>query len=158
MFMSKNWKELLCRCETCVEFYTHSGISFLIDGEDSIVEYEKIATQKRQEKLQQQEGAELDFLNKLSHVAKIEILSGINDMKIELQSFMESADSSKTITSTSADVRQVFENLAKKRQCLLSFITSQSLLESNWTREGPDCFAPTWVAFRVGTFLSSLSD
>ncbi|KAF9619231.1 hypothetical protein IFM89_005785 [Coptis chinensis] len=24
-----------------------------------------------------------------------------------------------------------------------SFITSQSLLESNWTREGPDCFAPT---------------
>ncbi|KAF9619337.1 hypothetical protein IFM89_006524 [Coptis chinensis] len=30
-----------------------------------------------------------------------------------------------------------------------SFITSQILLESNWTREGPDCFAPTWVAFRV---------
>ncbi|KAF9616362.1 hypothetical protein IFM89_029616 [Coptis chinensis] len=117
MFLSKNWRELLCRCETCVEFYTRSGISFLIDKEDSIAEYEKMATQKRQEKLQQQEGAELDFLNKLGHVAKIEILSGINDMKTELQSFMESADSSKTITS--ADVRQVFENLAKKRQRLL---------------------------------------
>ncbi|KAF9623629.1 hypothetical protein IFM89_003636 [Coptis chinensis] len=124
MFLSKNWRELLCRCETCVEFYTCSGINFLIDEEDSIAEYEKMATQKRQEKLQQQEGVELDFLNKLSHVAKIEIVSGINDMKTELQSFMESADSSKTIMFTSVDVHKVFENLAKKRQRLLKVIPS----------------------------------
>ncbi|KAF9604999.1 hypothetical protein IFM89_012955, partial [Coptis chinensis] len=37
-----------------------------------------------------------------------------------------------------------------------SFITSQSLLESNWTREGPDCFASTWVAFRKEEFGSSV--
>ncbi|OVA11312.1 zinc finger protein [Macleaya cordata] len=116
MFLSKIWRDLLCRCETCVEFYTQKGISFLIDKEDSIVEYEKMAKQKRQEKLQQEEGAELNFLNKLGHVEKIEILNGIADMKNELCSFLESFDSSKPITS--ADVHQVFENLARKRQRL----------------------------------------
>ncbi|KAI3929324.1 hypothetical protein MKX01_006560 [Papaver californicum] len=114
MFLSKVWRDLLCRCEKCIEFYTEKGIRFLIEKEDSIGEYEKMGKQKRQEKLQQEEGAELNFLNKLGHVAKIEILNGIADMKNELCSFLESFDSSKPITPS--DVHQVFENLAKKRR------------------------------------------
>ncbi|XP_077228883.1 PHD finger protein-like protein [Tasmannia lanceolata] len=114
MFLSKNWRGLLCRCSTCVELYAQKGIGYLIDKEDSLVEYEKMAKEKRQEKLQEQEGVELNFLNKLGHVQKIEILNGIADMKNELCSFLESFDSSKPVTS--ADVHQVFENLAKKRQ------------------------------------------
>ncbi|KAI3963856.1 hypothetical protein MKW92_021517 [Papaver armeniacum] len=114
MFLSKVWRDLLCRCEKCIEFYTKKGIRFLIEKEDSIGEYEKMGKQKRQEKLQQEEGAELNFLNKLGHVEKIEILSGIADMKNELCSFLESFDSSKPITPS--DVHQVFENLAKKRR------------------------------------------
>ncbi|XP_026403875.1 putative E3 ubiquitin-protein ligase UBR7 isoform X2 [Papaver somniferum] len=88
MFLSKVWRDLLCRCEKCIEFYTKKGIRFLIEKEDSIGEYEKMGKQKRQEKLQQEEGAELNFLNKLGHVEKIEILSGIADMKNELCSFL----------------------------------------------------------------------
>ncbi|KAK9094128.1 hypothetical protein Scep_025597 [Stephania cephalantha] len=116
-FLSKSWRDLLCTCESCGDFYAKKGVGFLIDREDSIIEYEKIAQQKRQEKLQQEVGEELNFLNKLGHVEKIEILSGIADMKNELQSFLESVDPSKPVTS--ADVRQVFENLAKKRQRLV---------------------------------------
>ncbi|MCL7035025.1 hypothetical protein MKW94_008072 [Papaver nudicaule] len=114
MFLSKVWRDLLCMCEKCIEFYTKKGIRFLIEKEDSIGEYEKMGKQKRQEKLQQVEGAELNFLNKLGHVEKIEILNGIADMKNELSSFLESFDSSKPITPS--DVHQVFENLAKKRR------------------------------------------
>lgn len=88
MFLSKKWRDLLCRCISCCEFYAHEGIDYLINREDSIEEYEKMAKQKRDEKLQQQEGAELDFLNTLNHVQKIEILSGIADMKNEFQSFV----------------------------------------------------------------------
>ncbi|PIA49016.1 hypothetical protein AQUCO_01300101v1 [Aquilegia coerulea] len=117
MFLAKNWRGLLCRCEMCLEVYTQRSVSFLLDKEDSIAEYENMAKQKRQEKMQQQEGAELNFLNKLGHVEKIEILSGIADMKNEFRSFLENVDSSKPITT--ADVHQVFENLAKKRQRLL---------------------------------------
>ncbi|KAB2632920.1 E3 ubiquitin-protein ligase UBR7 [Pyrus ussuriensis x Pyrus communis] len=114
MFLSKNWRDALCKCEKCSEFYVQKHIRFLLDKEDSIMEYEKMAKLKREEKLQEQEGAELTMLDKLGHVEKMEILSGIADMKDELHSFLGSFDPSKTITS--ADVHQMFENLAKKRR------------------------------------------
>lgn len=116
LFLSKNWRNALCRCEKCLVLYNQKHISFLLDKEDSIAEYEKMATQKRKEKLQQQEGAELSLLDKFGHVEKMEILNGIADMKNEIHSFLESFDSSKPITP--ADVHQVFENLAKKRRRL----------------------------------------
>ncbi|XP_038715255.1 putative E3 ubiquitin-protein ligase UBR7 isoform X1 [Tripterygium wilfordii] len=114
LFLSKNWRESLCRCEMCVDMYNQRGISYLLDKEDSIAEYEKTATQKREEKLQQREGAEVNFFNKLGHVEKMQILSGIADFKDEFRSFLENFDSSKPITSD--DVLQIFENLRKKRQ------------------------------------------
>lgn len=114
MFLSKNWRGLLCQCNTCCEFYNKKSIGYLIDKEDTMQEYERIAKEKREEKLQKQEGAELKFFNTLDHVQKIEILNGISDMKNEFHSFLESRDASKPITSD--DVRCVFENLSKKRQ------------------------------------------
>uniref|UniRef100_A0A0E0E2I1 Uncharacterized protein n=1 Tax=Oryza meridionalis TaxID=40149 RepID=A0A0E0E2I1_9ORYZ len=114
----KCWREVICRCETCTGFYAQQGVAYLIDKEDSIEEYEKVAKQKREKKLEQQEGVEANFLNSLDHVQKIEILSGINDMKNELQSFLETFDSSKPVTSE--DIRAVFENLAKKKKQRLS--------------------------------------
>ncbi|KAJ0802645.1 putative chromatin regulator PHD family [Helianthus annuus] len=114
MFLVKNWREVLCGCQKCSDFYVNKGISFLLDKEDSIAEYEKIAKQKRDEKMQQQEGAELNFLSNLGHVEKMEILSGIADMKDEIRSFLQSFDGSKPITSE--DIHQVFDNLKKRRR------------------------------------------
>ncbi|KAJ9173723.1 hypothetical protein P3X46_016832 [Hevea brasiliensis] len=114
LFLSKNWRDVLCRCEKCLDMYNQKHISYLLDNEDSIAEYEKMAKQKREEKLQKQEGAELSFFNKLGHVEKMEILSGIADFKEEFRTFLDSFDTSKTITSS--DVHQIFENLAKKRR------------------------------------------
>ncbi|CAM8981938.1 unnamed protein product [Rhodiola kirilowii] len=114
MFLSKSWRDVLCRCGKCQEFYTRKNIAYLLEMGDSIAEYEKMAKQKRAEKLQQQEGNELNILNKLGHVEKIEILNGIADMKNEILSFMDTFDSSKAITT--ADIHEVFENLAKKRR------------------------------------------
>lgn len=88
MFLSKKWRDELCKCETCIGFYAKNGVEYLIDKEDTIEEYEKMAKEKRKEKLQQQEGAEINFMNKLNHVQKIEILNGISDMKNELRSFL----------------------------------------------------------------------
>lgn len=115
-FLSKGWRETLCRCGACTNFYAQRGIAHLTDKEDSIEEYEKMAKEKRQKKLEQQEGAEANFINSLNHVQKIEILSGISDMKNEFQSFLESRDPSKPVTSD--DVQSIFKNLAKKKQRL----------------------------------------
>ncbi|PWA49714.1 Zinc finger, FYVE/PHD-type [Artemisia annua] len=114
MFLAKNWREALCGCAKCSDFYAKKGISYLLDKEDSIAEYERMAKQKRDEKMQQQEGAELNLLNNLGHVEKLEILSGINDMKDEIRSFLQNYDASKPITSN--DIHQVFENLKKRRR------------------------------------------
>ncbi|KAL1556881.1 RING-type E3 ubiquitin transferase [Salvia divinorum] len=114
LFLSKGCREFLCRCGKCSDLYAQRKISFLLDKEDSIAEYEKMGEQKRNENIQKLEGAELNFLNNLGHVEKMEILSGIADMKNEIFSFLESSDLSKTITT--ADIQQVFENLAKKRK------------------------------------------
>ncbi|XP_068666094.1 uncharacterized protein [Aristolochia californica] len=116
MFLGKSWRDQLCQCKACVEFYAQKVIGYLIDKEDSLEEYEKIGKLKREENLQKQEGVALNLFDNLDHVAKIEILSGIADMKNEIRSFLESHDTSNPITS--ADVRQVFDNLAKKRQRL----------------------------------------
>ena len=88
LFLSKNWRDVLCRCEKCLDMYNQKQISYLLDKEDRIVEYEKMAKQKREEKLQQQEGAELSFFNKLGHIEKVEILNGIADFKDEFRSFL----------------------------------------------------------------------
>lgn len=114
IFLPKNWRDVICKCKNCVKFYEEKRIGFLVDKDDSIAEYEKIAKRKREEKLEQQEGVELNFLDKLGHVQKIEILSGIADMKNEIHSFLESYDPSKPVTTE--DIHQVFENLAKKRR------------------------------------------
>jgi E3 ubiquitin-protein ligase UBR7 len=88
IFLSKNWRDALCKCNNCLEYYNQKRIAFLLDKDDSIVEYEKMAKQKREEKLQQQEGAELSFFNKLGHVEKVEILKGIEEMKDGLRTFL----------------------------------------------------------------------
>lgn len=116
IFLSKNWRDALCKCNNCLEYYNQKRIAFLLDKDDSIVEYEKMAKQKREEKLQQQEGAELSFFNKLGHVEKVEILKGIEEMKDGLRTFLESADASKPITA--ADVHQFFDDIKNKRRRL----------------------------------------
>lgn len=88
MFLSKGWREKLCRCDSCVAFYSQKRISYLIDKEDSLEEYEKMAKQKREEKLEQQAGAAVNFIDNLGHVAKIEFLNGLADMQSEIRSFL----------------------------------------------------------------------
>ncbi|KAI9096014.1 hypothetical protein K1719_026161 [Acacia pycnantha] len=114
MFLTKNWRDALCKCEKCLEYYNQKKIAFLADKEDSIVEYEKMGKQKREEKLQQQEGAELSFFNKLGHVEKVEILKGIEEMKDGLRAFLDSADSSKPVTAD--DIHEFFDDIKNKRR------------------------------------------
>ncbi|MED6185041.1 hypothetical protein PIB30_053178 [Stylosanthes scabra] len=114
MFLSKNWRDALCKCNKCMEFYHQKRIAFLIDKEDSIAEYERVAKQKREANIEQQHGEELSLFNNLGHVEKVEILKGIQEMKDGFRSFLESADTSKPITA--ADVHQLFDNIKKKRR------------------------------------------
>ena len=114
MFLSDEWRDVLCRCNNCLEYYNQKNIAFLLDREDSISEYWETAELKREERLQQREDAELRFLNRLGHVEKVEILKGIEEMKDGLSLFLESADPSKPVTVP--DIQHFFEELRNKRR------------------------------------------
>lgn len=88
LFLSRKWRDVLCKCQACTNFYSQKGVAYLIDQEDSIEEYEKMAKQKRAKTLEQQKGAELNFLNNLNHIQKIEILGALTDMEDEFRSFL----------------------------------------------------------------------
>eukprot|EP01018_Ginkgo_biloba_P023085 Gb_07681 [translate_table: standard] len=117
LFLAKNWRELLCRCSSCTDLYISKEVAFLLDKEDTLEEYEKIAKQRREEKLQQQERVELKFLQNLGHVQQIELLSGISDMQNELRSYLDNFDTTKAVTC--ADIHEFFQNLERKRQRLI---------------------------------------
>lgn len=111
MFLSNDWREILCRCPNCTEFYKQKGLAFLLEKEDTIAEYEKMAKQKR---AQHEQELSAEMLNKLGHVGKMEVLTGIADLKDEIGTYLASFDPSKPVTS--ADVHKIFENLAQKRR------------------------------------------
>ncbi|KAK2443443.1 putative E3 ubiquitin-protein ligase UBR7 [Trifolium repens] len=107
------------------EFYNKKQIAFLLDKEDSAVAYEKMAKQKREEKLpQQQEGDSLEILKGVE--------DAIGQMKDEIRTFRESAEASKPITVD--DVYQFFKKLENKR---CTFQESESTDSSK-----PDCKRP----------------
>lgn len=89
-FLSKGWRDSLCLCQSCCDFYVKNKIRHLIDKDDSMEEYVEMAKQKRQENLQKQENAQKDFMNTLGHVQKIEVLNGISDIRNEISSFLVS--------------------------------------------------------------------
>ncbi|CAH8360094.1 unnamed protein product [Eruca vesicaria subsp. sativa] len=114
LFLIKAWRNMLCKCEKCLEMYSERKVSYLLDAEDTIAEYENKAKEKRTEKLEKQEGEALDLLNNLGHVAKVEIFHGIKDFKEEFRSLLESAGTSRAITSE--DVEEMFSKLKNKRK------------------------------------------
>ncbi|WJX33491.1 RING-type E3 ubiquitin transferase [Trifolium repens] len=125
LFLAKNWRDALCKCNNCLEFYNKKQIAFLLDKEDSAVAYEKMAKQKREEKLlQQQEGDSLEILKGVE--------DAIGQMKVEIRTFRESAEASKPITVD--DVYQFFKKLENKR---CTFQESESTDSSK-----PDCKRP----------------
>ncbi|CAN6804368.1 hypothetical protein F2Q68_00029973 [Brassica cretica] len=114
LFVTKNWRSMLCKCEKCLEMYSERKVSYLLDAEDTIAEYENKAKEKRTEKLEKQEGEALDHFNNLDHVTKVELSHGIKDFKEGFRSLLESVGTSRAITSE--DVEQMFSKLKNKRK------------------------------------------
>ncbi|KAI5082976.1 hypothetical protein GOP47_0002719 [Adiantum capillus-veneris] len=117
LFLIKNWRSQLCRCNACLERYAKKHVSFLMDADDTITKYEEVAKEKRKEKMDACSRQDLSFLNGMSHVGKIEFMHGLSEMTSELSAFFASRESGKAITS--ADIYEVFENLKKKKRARL---------------------------------------
>ncbi|CAM6128715.1 unnamed protein product [Calypogeia fissa] len=117
IFLAKSWRAELCRCDSCLAMYREKGLCFLLDSEDTIQEYEEIAKLKREESQVKQAGMAWDFMNKLGHVQKMELIHGVTDMATELGTFLTTFRQTDT-TVTSADIYEFFDKLQQKRRRL----------------------------------------
>lgn len=118
LFLVKNWRTQLCRCDACCNVYMVKGVSFLLDSADTLLNYEEVAKQKRKDKMEAAEKGDLAFLNSLGHVGQIEFLHELNDMTSEFSShFASFGESGRTITSD--DIHEFFDNLKRKRMRLV---------------------------------------
>jgi E3 ubiquitin-protein ligase UBR7 len=73
-----------------LNMYEEKGVSFLLDRDDTMQEYEATGKRKREEALARSEGAESNFMQKMGHIEQIEILHGLNEMTSGLQAFLVS--------------------------------------------------------------------
>jgi E3 ubiquitin-protein ligase UBR7 len=89
-FLSSGWRAQLCQCPHCLNMYEEKGVSFLLDRDDTMQEYEATGKRKREEALARSEGAESNFMQKMGHIEQIEILRGLNEMTSGLQAFLVS--------------------------------------------------------------------
>ncbi|CAK9868151.1 unnamed protein product [Sphagnum jensenii] len=113
-FLSSGWRAKLCQCPHCLNMYEEKGVSFLLDRDDTMQEYEATGKRKREEALARSEGAESNFMQKMGHIEQIEILRGVNEMTSGLQAFLAPfGETGKTVTS--ADIHEFFEKLNQKR-------------------------------------------
>ncbi|OXA60503.1 putative E3 ubiquitin-protein ligase UBR7 [Folsomia candida] len=109
------WRKKLCRCDSCKAIYDAGGVSFLLDEEDTIENYEAAGQAKLDSEMVRAEESFTRQMNEMGHVGQIELISGYNNMKEALKDFLEEfANNGKVVQEK--DVQEFFENLrATKR-------------------------------------------
>ncbi|XP_063737654.1 putative E3 ubiquitin-protein ligase UBR7 isoform X2 [Eleginops maclovinus] len=111
VFWPSAWRSKLCSCNTCKDFLSAAGLSFLLDESDTVLAYEtkgKSSEQRGHDPL-------MSALDNLNHVQQLEIIHGYNDMKTELKDFLQSfASEGKVVTPD--DIRQFFEQQQSRKR------------------------------------------
>ncbi|DAZ96817.1 TPA: hypothetical protein N0F65_007078 [Lagenidium giganteum] len=112
-FWLRGWRESLCQCKDCVRRYEVSQLTFLLDPEDSLQEYEEKAKQQRSASTE--EAAQKAFQTTLSHEQQVEMAMGYNHMKQSLQQYLAKfAQEGKTVRAE--DIKSFFEELRQTKR------------------------------------------
>lgn len=113
-FWSRDWRESICQCSTCVPLLERHGIPFLVDPDDTLHSYEASARAQAAEKVEQ---AETAFTRSMPHEVQVEMGMAYHNLKSNLQQFLTTfAANGKTVRTE--DVQSFFEDLKRstKRQ------------------------------------------
>ncbi|KAK7104795.1 putative E3 ubiquitin-protein ligase UBR7 [Littorina saxatilis] len=112
-FWPEGWREKLCKCDQCLSMYKAEGLEFLLETGDSVHAYEERGRGKNPGLTDSE--IEQSALSGMSHVQKIEVVQGFNDMKTELREYLKSfADSGKVVGPD--DIKAFFADLEKKKR------------------------------------------
>jgi E3 ubiquitin-protein ligase UBR7 len=94
--------------------YESLGVSYLLDEEDTIENYEAVGKAKLESDMVQAEENFSRQVNEMGRVGQIELISGYNNMKAALGDFLKQfAEQGKVVGEK--DVQDFFENLKAER-------------------------------------------
>nr|CAB3267474.1 putative E3 ubiquitin-protein ligase UBR7 [Phallusia mammillata] len=110
-FWPSRWRSVLCECEKCKKEYDNLAVSFILDETDTVKAYEDLGRSD----IDVIGGDAGDLLKDLPHVQKIEMLQSYNEMKGELQEYLEKFVKEGRVV-TANDINSFFQNLSSKRQ------------------------------------------
>lgn len=91
IFLIREWREKLCRCEACMRHYTERNVTFLLDEKDTVAEYEEQARVKEEGSRSLSDAAEdsLDgFMQSMPRFQQMEMIQGYNDMAAGLREYL----------------------------------------------------------------------
>ena len=107
---TQNWRENLCKCDSCLEIYENNEILFLLETTDTIQYYEQQA--KNTNSFIDGVAA---FSKLLNPTQRVELTYQFNNMKEELSEFLRPFATEGKVVSKE-DIQRFFEDLTKKRE------------------------------------------
>eukprot|EP00794_Sanderia_malayensis_P007909 gene7909-8763_t len=113
-FWQNHWRKSLCKCDQCKEMYRTKAVPFLLDGEDTVYEYEEKGKRKQMDNSSYEQG--IRALSSMDRIKQVEVLTEYNDLKSELSDYLkEFAGEGKVVTKE--DIETFFDGMkARKRQ------------------------------------------
>jgi hypothetical protein len=74
LFMPSDWRDSLCKCESCLVNYESEGVKYLLDSNDSVQAYEEKGAASSSAKGRYERG--MEALSTLDRVNQIEAIEG----------------------------------------------------------------------------------
>lgn len=106
-FWPTNWRSKLCKCPDCLKLYAESGISYLLDSDDSVESYEKRGLQKKRE-TDYERG--MRALSSMDRVKQVDAITGYMRMKDKLKDYLQSFVVNQQVV-TEEDIKRFFQEI-----------------------------------------------
>lgn len=114
-FLLDGWREVLCKCENCMQMYKEKGIEFLLRCNDTIKYYEDCGKKNDKESKIEETKLLNDELSKMNHVSQLEFLHNLNDFKDNLKDFLANFARNGQVVKRE-NIVEFFEDLNEKNK------------------------------------------
>lgn len=112
IFWAESWREMLCKCPTCLAMYKEQNVEFLIDPEDPVHKYEEIGMQRNRGSTSEER--EMEALSSLGRTQQVEMITGYNRFRDRLKEFLHAFAVNRQ-TVTAEDVNRFFAMMKSEK-------------------------------------------
>jgi len=110
LFLPSGWRAQLCRCNKCLQVYTKTGTSYLLQNSDTVHYYE---AQAKETSGQFEKG--MEALSKMDRIKQVEAIHSYNNMKENLMGYLAKFAEGKKVVREE-DIKEFFEGMKSNKK------------------------------------------